>query len=314
VRIVATTTGPRKGTAGRARPGSAKPAPRPGRSAAGSKGAARGGFPPPARRPSGRGGPKRPVPARPSRRRLNLTFGGHGHDVAGLALVAAALVTALGVYADLAGPAGRALARAGATAVGRGRYILPVALAAVGLVLLLRRPREDGGRLAAGSALLTVSGAGILHLLSGSPSMDAPLAELRGAGGVIGGVVGEPLRAVLAAGGAAVVLVAVGGVGLLVVARTSVREVAGHGQGLARRAAPALARALRNLIGAPSVDASEPSNAATSDGLAPEPSPTLLRPGPEGDHRVGATPADGSPEAPAEEDRPDPDAGPPVQI
>ena len=303
---VATTTGPRKGTAGRARSGSAEPTTGVrSRPAAGSRAPTRSPRASPARRSSGHGGPKRPVRrSGASRARLNLTFGGHGHDVAGLALVAAALVAALGVYGDLAGPAGRALSRGGATAVGRGRYVLPVALAALGLVLLVRRPREDAGRLAVGSALLAVSGAGILHLLSGSPSMDAPLAELRGAGGVLGGVVAEPLRGVLAAGGAAVVLLAVGGVGVLVVARTSVREVAGHLQGVARRLGPVLARALRNLTGGGAAGASDPPGATGSDRPAPEPASPLVPPAPDDDAGEAADP----------EEAHDPDDGPPVLV
>ena len=310
---MATTTGPRKGTAGRARSGSAKPA-RTGRARPAAPSKATPGTRPaaPARRSSTGGGSKRPVRrSGPSRPRLNLSFGGHGHDVAGLALVAAALVAALGVYGDLAGPAGRALSRGGATVVGRGRYVLPVALAAVGLVLLVRRPREDAGRLAVGSALLTVSGAGLLHLVSGSPSMDAPLAELRGAGGVLGGVVAQPLRGVLAAGGAAVVLLAVGGVGVLVVARTSVREVAGHLQGLARRVASALARALRTLTDGPSTGGSGPSDAA-SHAPSPEPaSPLIPRAGDDEGAADPATPEEAADAATAGEAA---DSGPPVLV
>jgi DNA segregation ATPase FtsK/SpoIIIE, S-DNA-T family len=310
VGTVATTTGPRKGTAGRARSGSAKPATSArARPAAGSKAPARSRKAPPARRPPAGGGGKRQA-RRPgsSRPRLNLSFGGHGHDVAGLALVAAALVTALGVYGDLAGPAGRALSRGGATLVGRGRYVLPVALAALGFVLLVRRPREDAGRLAVGSALLTVSGAGILHLVSGSPSMDAPVDELRAAGGVLGGVLAEPLRGVLAAGGAAVVLLATGGIGVLVVARTSVREVAGHLQALARRMAPVLARALRKLVDGPRTTGSGPPG-TTADAPTPEPASLLMPPVPDDD---GAADGLGSAEVP--EPDADPDGGPPVLV
>ncbi|HWC12856.1 MAG TPA: hypothetical protein VG455_16730, partial [Acidimicrobiales bacterium] len=206
---MATTTGPRKGTAGRARSGSGTAPTGRARAAAPAKAPARGRGAPPARRRSAGKAPRGPARG-PRAGRVRLTLGGHGHDVAGLALLAGALVAALGIYADLAGPAGRALSRGAATAVGRGRLVLPLAVAALGLVLLVRRPREDAGRLVVGAGLLTVSGGGLLHLLGGSPSMDSPLDELRGAGGVLGGALTEPLRAVLATGGAGVVLLAVG--------------------------------------------------------------------------------------------------------
>ncbi|HEX2193104.1 MAG TPA: DNA translocase FtsK 4TM domain-containing protein, partial [Acidimicrobiales bacterium] len=300
---MATTTGPRRGTAGRARTGSGKTATT-GRTRLAAGSPARGGGVSPARGGPARGGPKRRPRRSPSSRpRFVLTFGGHGHDVAGVALVAAALVAGLGIYADLAGPAGRALERTAATVVGGGRFVLPLALAALGLVLLLRRPPDDGGRLAVGSALLAVSGAGFLHLLGGSPSMDAPLDDLRAAGGVLGGVVAQPLRGVLAVGGAAVVLVAVGGIGALVVTRTSVREAATAVQGLVRRLGPVVSRSLRGLFGGPGPTGTGQSSEATADKPSPEP-PSPPVPAPEG--------ADG--EAVAEEEAPDPDPEAPVLV
>ena len=160
------------------------------------------------------------------------------------------LLCALGIYGDLAGPAGRVLARGAATAIGRGRFAVPPVLIAIGTLLFVRRPEENAGRLALGTLLLTVSGAGLLHLAAGSPSIDAPLAALRSAGGFFGGAVAEPLRAVVASVGAAVVLAAVGGIGFLVLARTSVRELVARARRMGRRATPVLScagRAVRAL-------------------------------------------------------------------
>ena len=162
------------------------------------------------------------------------------------------MVAGFGVYGDLAGPAGRALERTAANGVGRGHVAVPPALGGLGCLVLLRRPRESGVRLAVATVLLTAATAGLLHLAAGSPGITAPLAHLRSAGGVVGAAVGEPLRAVLAAGGAAVVLVALAGVGVLVVARADARELAGPlGRAgcvagrLGARAARALAVGLR---------------------------------------------------------------------
>ncbi|HEV3401358.1 MAG TPA: DNA translocase FtsK [Acidimicrobiales bacterium] len=176
-------------------------------------------------------------------------MGGHGPDLAGLTLLTLGVVAAFGVYGDLAGPAGRALQRGAANAVGDGHVVVPPALVALGGAVLIRRPREKGARLAVGTLLLAAATAGLLHLVGGSPALSAPLRELRSAGGVVGSVVGEPLRAVLAAGGAAVVLAALGGVGVMVLARTDAKELAGLvGRG-GRAVGGVAAGAARALVG-----------------------------------------------------------------
>jgi len=163
--------------------------------------------------------------------------------------VALGVLAAFGIYGDLAGPAGRAIGLAAATLVGETRVAVPPALLALGLVLLVRRPRENAGRLASGTTLVGLAAAGLVHLVEGSPSMDATLPTLRSAGGVAGGAIASPLSALLAGGGAAVVLIAVGGLGVVVLARTDVRHVgalAGRG---ARALGAVLGRGARSIGG-----------------------------------------------------------------
>ncbi len=74
--------------------------------------------------------------------------------------------------------------------------------------MLRRRPGQSPARLAFGLALVTVAACGLLYLARGGPGFDASLAQVRGAGGVIGQAVGEPLRWALASWGAAAVLIA----------------------------------------------------------------------------------------------------------
>ncbi|MDQ6797133.1 MAG: DNA translocase FtsK 4TM domain-containing protein, partial [Actinomycetota bacterium] len=254
---MATTTGSKKATSGK---GSKKAAaPRPSARKASRAAPARTRS-----RPAARSQPRQPL------------LGGHAHDVAGLALAAIGLLAAFSIYADLAGPAGRTLATAIGTAVGQARYLVPPALVALGLVLLLRRPRENPGRLLVGAGLVTVSLAGLVHLVEGTPSMDASLLTLRSAGGLVGGAVASPLSALLAGGGAAVVLLAVGGLGVVVLAHSDVRHVgavAGRG---AREFGTALARV------ASAVRAKAPSRSddapATDIGVGrlPTPAPVLI--------------------------------------
>ena len=172
----------------------------------------------PARKPSGR---RRPAP-RPRKTgaaaRLTQLLGralrAHATDVAGLALVLAGLVGALGIYADLAGPAGRAVADGAGAAFGLGRFLVPAGLCAVGAVLVRGRAPEVPTGVALGVGLLTVSVCGLMSLSAS-------------AGGAAGRGVGDPLHAVLAGLGAGLVLWTTALVGLLLATRTTLGEIPG---------------------------------------------------------------------------------------
>ena len=173
-------------------------------------------------------------------------LGDHADDVIGLVLVAAAIVTGLGIYADAGGPAGQALDDGAGLALGLLRFALPAALLAGGLALVLHRgprptddperpgrpdgERVEGASVAAhvgvGSILLTLALAGLLHLAGGNPEFSAPDADLRDAGGYVGVAVGRGAAGVLGAGGAAAVFVLVAVAGLVVLTRTPIRVAA----------------------------------------------------------------------------------------
>ena len=158
------------------------------------------------------------------------------------------------MYGGAAGPAGRALADGAGSAFGLGRFGLAVALVAAGGLTLWRRALEEYGRLAAGLGLIAVGATGLLHVATGGPGFDAPVAELRDAGGLLGRIAGESLRSVLAGWGAATVLLAAMGVGGLVVGRTTVRAAGRHAVTLARaghRGASRAGRSLATLVPAP---------------------------------------------------------------
>jgi DNA segregation ATPase FtsK/SpoIIIE, S-DNA-T family len=167
----------------------------------------------------------RPAPAPPKQppKDRGPRLGGHGYDLAGLVLLLLALVTALSVYADLAGPAGRALADAAGVVFGYGRWALPFIFAAAGAMLLWWETPQEPARLAIGMSLAAVAGCGLVHLLTDGPGWGAAAADLRASGGIVGTFVADPLRSVLAGAGAAAVLFTVLGVAALVLARTTVR-------------------------------------------------------------------------------------------
>jgi S-DNA-T family DNA segregation ATPase FtsK/SpoIIIE len=188
---------------------------------------------------------KKPAPAPPKPKRPRL--GGHGYDVAGLLLVLLALVTALSVYADLAGPAGRAIADGAGVVLGYGRWALPVLFAAAGAMLLWWETPAEPARLAIGLTLGAVAGCGLVHLVNDGPGWGATADQLRHSGGIVGTAAAVPLRSVLAAAGAGAVLLTVLGVAALVLARTTVRTATSQAGGAARRGGQALAALGRNL-------------------------------------------------------------------
>ncbi|MEY2476328.1 MAG: segregation ATPase FtsK/SpoIIIE, family [Actinomycetota bacterium] len=229
---------------------------------------------------------------RPSLRATLAThLGRQSDDVWGLLLVVAGLLAALGIYADLTGPAGRAVRDATASALGWGRLLVPPALAGTGAALVQGRARHEPGRVAIGFGFLVVATTGLLDLARGKPVDDA--------GGWFGAVTGGPLRAVLATGGAAVVLSTLLIVAVLILTRTGVREASGHladgargAARAARRAALALgtlsvreeldATTLRHPAGGPheddfdpedAVDENDPDDEPLDDPLDVEPEP-----------------------------------------
>ncbi|HEX2047268.1 MAG TPA: DNA translocase FtsK 4TM domain-containing protein [Acidimicrobiales bacterium] len=184
----------------------------------------------------------------PPKQEKSPRLGGHGYDVAGLVLVLLALVAALAVYADLAGPAGRALRDGAGVVLGYGRWALPFLLGAAGGMLLWREVPGDPGRLAVGLLLTAVAGCGLVHLATGGPGWVAAADELRSSGGIVGTVAAVPLRTVLAGPGAAAVLLTVLGVALLVIARTTVRTASAQAADAARKGWRALAAAGRSMV------------------------------------------------------------------
>ena len=142
----------------------------------------------------------------------------HRRDGRGLLLLALALVAATGAWWH-AGAAGDAVAGLLTALLGRGALLLPPVLA-LGAWRVLRHPVSKGGRgrLLVGWSSLSVGGLGVLHVVRGQLARSDK-------GGVVGFLLGEPLRTALTPWVAVPVLLLLAVFGLLVVTATPVHQL-----------------------------------------------------------------------------------------
>jgi DNA segregation ATPase FtsK/SpoIIIE, S-DNA-T family len=154
---------------------------------------------------------------------LGHLLGGQVDDVLGTVVLLLGGLAALGIYGDLTGPAGRAFDHGTGDLIGWSRALIPPALAVVGVLLIRGRERRESGRAALGWVLALLAAAGLGQLLDGPSHWSHKVSALRGAGGLLGLGIANPLRSALAGGGAGLVLVVVALVAALVITGTSVR-------------------------------------------------------------------------------------------
>ena len=156
----------------------------------------------------------------------------------GWALLLVGVLTGLGIYLNLLGPAGHLLRAWSARAFGWGADVVPAALVVGGVILLAGRARRGVGGILAALVLLLVVSAGLADLAAGSPGTSAAWLQLGGAGGVVGAGVGGGLSRLIGVAGASVVLGAVvlaAICGLLGMPLLAVIRVVGRGLATAAR-------------------------------------------------------------------------------
>ena len=141
---------------------------------------------------------------------------GRGREIFGLGLVGVALISGLALLGNAAGPLGQALGDGFGAVFGVFRFLVPPVLLWWAWVSLRRRDGERAWRVGFGVVLLSLSIAGLAHLLRGPSGIDFPISDLRPAGGIVGAIVAEPLRRLLADAGAWIVLLLVSLFGVLV--------------------------------------------------------------------------------------------------
>jgi DNA segregation ATPase FtsK/SpoIIIE, S-DNA-T family len=151
-------------------------------------------------------------------------LGGQADDVWGLILIVAATLVTLSFFGQ-AGPAGRWIDIALRWLFGVWAFAIPSMLVSIGLMLALGRRKDGTGRLVLGSAAVFVGSLAMFHLLTGAVSLAGNVELVESRGGAVGSLLAFPLRRLLGTWGAFVILSAVIAMGVLVVTRTSVREL-----------------------------------------------------------------------------------------
>ena len=159
---------------------------------------------------------------------VGTAFDGRQADVWGVLLIALGLLTALGLFFDLAGPVGEALRVTFGAILGVARVFAPLVMIGSGVALIMgssgpperaaqpSRPpiASPGSRI--GSALAFLALTGLLHLGRGRPSWGDPADDFIDAGGLLGYARRRPLDYLLSLWGAVLVLLAVALIGMLV--------------------------------------------------------------------------------------------------
>ena len=145
-------------------------------------------------------------------------------DVWGLILVVMAIIVVLSFFAK-AGPVGSGISNGSRFLFGVWRFALPVALGGVGIALIVGKPREGAGKLVLGGLATFISSLSLFHLLTGAVALVSNIELVKERGGAVGALIAFPLQRVLGHWGAFVILTAALGMGVLVMTRTSVREL-----------------------------------------------------------------------------------------
>lgn len=157
--------------------------------------------------------------------RLREHLGRQADDVWGVGLIVFALLIVLG-FAELAGPFGKALSDGTRFLFGLWRYLVPVAMIGIGAMLIAGKPRHGAGRTVSGAATAFTGSLAMFHLLTGAIALVPDIEMVATRGGAVGALIAFPLKRLLGTWGAFVVLGAVMGMGVLLIARVTVRELA----------------------------------------------------------------------------------------
>jgi S-DNA-T family DNA segregation ATPase FtsK/SpoIIIE len=227
---------------------------------------------------------------------------GRENEFAGLIVLGVGVLLGLAMYLDVAGPLGRWAESFLGWFVGLGRFLLPLALVAVGVALVKKGHSSSPVRLALGWGLMFLALLGFLHVIRTPESLTTFTSDdggyaLGDGGGWIGAAIGGPTSALLASAGAIALFAAVFVGGALLITQTSLRTMAEHTGGFVASVIRPVGRGARKALSDLSTLSSERtgSDKAGRDGedghgagptVAGEPMSTALYDGAEDDAHI----------------------------
>jgi S-DNA-T family DNA segregation ATPase FtsK/SpoIIIE len=190
---------------------------------------------------------------------------GRSHELIGVVLIGAGLLAGLAMYFDLAGPVGRGIETLFGWVIGLVRYALPVVLVVCGVALIRRGATSSPVRLLVGWSMILVATLGLLHIARGPTGVTTEGEAMSTAGGWVGSLIAEPLRALVQSAGAVVVLVMVVLGGVLLVTQTSLTTMASSTGGALNTILRPLGRAVRSGLSSLSTLSSDRAEEGTGD-------------------------------------------------
>ena len=213
-----------------------------------------------------------------SRDAVGSVMANHRADVWGVGAFLLGLLSAFAVWLGSAGFIGEVIDDGLALGVGLSRAVVPLALIGIGVLLVMGDDTEESdlertARVTIGGLFSLIAVTGLLHVFRGRPGIDDPIEEVGAAGGALGMAIGGPLHALADTAGAAVILLAVGIIGAIIVTGSSARTV---GQVVSRGVQPiphVFRRAIQGLFADPTAsDGSEVIDLRQPEPV-PEPAP-----------------------------------------
>ncbi len=157
-------------------------------------------------------------------RRVGEHLGDHKADVWGIALIAVGALVFLSFF-GLAGPFGTGSSTIARLLFGVWAFVVPLALMVAGLSLIGVIGGNENPKTIIGTAVLFIGSLSLFHLLTGNLPMAGTEQSVEDSGGIIGSLTAYPLERVVGYWGAFVVLVAVIGVGALLITKASLGDV-----------------------------------------------------------------------------------------
>jgi len=157
-------------------------------------------------------------------RRVGEHLGDHKADVWGIVLIAVGALVFLSFF-ELAGPFGTGSSTVARLLFGVWAFVVPLALMIAGLSLIGVIGGDENPKTIIGTAVLFIGSLSLFHLLTGNLAMAGTEQSVEDSGGIIGSLIAYPLERVVGYWGAFVVLVAIIGVGALLITKASLGDV-----------------------------------------------------------------------------------------